>query len=57
VHQVFGEAKQAAVRQAVFDHRPCEMEFSGQLWRHRLVGELIVKLYRVRLTEVGWASA
>ncbi|MFB7225161.1 IS630 family transposase [Streptomyces sp. NPDC056227] len=44
---------QAAVRQAVLDHRPCDMGLSGQLWTRRLVGELIAKLYRVRLTEVG----
>ncbi|GAA3476088.1 helix-turn-helix domain-containing protein [Streptomyces yanii] len=53
VHQVLGEAEQAAVRQAVLDHRPCDMGLSGQLWTRRLVGELIAKLYRVRLTEVG----
>ncbi|MFB7225158.1 IS630 family transposase [Streptomyces sp. NPDC056227] len=53
VHQVLGEAEQAAVRQAVLDHRPCDMGLSGQLWTRRLVGELIAKLYRVRLTEPG----
>ncbi|WP_443071883.1 IS630 family transposase, partial [Streptomyces sp. WMMC940] len=53
VHQVLGEAEQAAVRQAVLDHRPCDVGLSGQLWTRRLVGELIAKLYRVRLTEVG----
>ncbi|MGW1364927.1 IS630 family transposase [Streptomyces chartreusis] len=41
------------MRQAVLDHRPCEVGLSGQLWTRRLVGELIAKLYRVRLTEVG----
>ncbi len=56
VHQVLGEAEQAAVRQAVLDHRPCDVGLSGQLWTRRLVGELIVKLYRVRLTEPGWES-
>ncbi|AQW49575.1 hypothetical protein SHXM_03038 [Streptomyces hygroscopicus] len=53
VHQLLGEAEQAAVRQAVLDHRPCDVGLSGQLWTRRLVGELIAKLYRVRLTEVG----
>lgn len=53
VHQVLGEAEQAAVRQAVLDHRPCDVGLSGQLWTRRLVGELIVKLYRVRLTDPG----
>ncbi len=53
VHQVLGEAEQGAVRQAVLDHRPCDVGLSGQLWTRRLVGELIVKLYRVRLTEPG----
>ncbi|MGH3467627.1 MAG: winged helix-turn-helix domain-containing protein [Thermocrispum sp.] len=53
VHQVLGEAEQAAVRQAILDHRPCEVGLSGQLWTRRLVGELIAKLCRVRLTEPG----
>ncbi|WP_405786004.1 winged helix-turn-helix domain-containing protein [Streptomyces sp. NBC_01367] len=53
VHQVLGEAEQAAVRQAVVDHRPCNVGLSGQLWTRRLVGELIAELYRVRLTEPG----
>ncbi|WP_452746274.1 hypothetical protein [Streptomyces griseus] len=52
-HQVLGEAEQAAVRQAVLDHRPCDVRLSGQLWTRGLIGELIAKLYRVRLTEVG----
>ncbi|WP_435866549.1 winged helix-turn-helix domain-containing protein [Streptomyces yangpuensis] len=52
VHQVLG-VEQAAVRQAVLDHRPCDVGLSGQLWTRRLVGELIAKLYRVRLTEPG----
>ncbi|MFF5637788.1 helix-turn-helix domain-containing protein [Streptomyces sp. NPDC012825] len=51
VHQVLGEAEQAAVRHAVLDHRPCNVELSGQLWTRRLVGELIAKLYRVRPAE------
>jgi transposase len=53
VHQVLGEAEQAAVRQAVLDHRPCDVGLPGQLWTRRLVGELIAKLYRVRPAEVG----
>ncbi|WP_435877346.1 hypothetical protein [Streptomyces albidoflavus] len=53
VHQARGEAEQAAVRQAVLDHRPCGVGLSGQLWTRRLIGDLIAKLYRVRLTEPG----
>ncbi|WP_441350707.1 IS630 family transposase [Streptomyces cellostaticus] len=53
VHQVLGEAEQAAVRQAVLDHRPCDAGLSGQLWTRRLIGDLIAKLYRVRLTDPG----
>ncbi|MFJ8312878.1 MULTISPECIES: IS630 family transposase [unclassified Streptomyces] len=53
VHQVLGEAEQAAVRQAVLDHRPCDVGLVGQLWTRRLVGDLMAKLYRVRLTESG----
>ncbi|MER5733355.1 IS630 family transposase [Streptomyces sp. NPDC002138] len=53
VHQVLGEAEQAAVRQAMLDHRPCDVGLVGQLWTRRLVGDLIAKLYRVRLTEPG----
>ncbi|MFD3944906.1 winged helix-turn-helix domain-containing protein [Streptomyces sp. NPDC058579] len=41
------------MRQAVLDHRPCDVGLSGQLWTPWLVGELIAKLYRVRLTEPG----
>nr|WP_237552147.1 winged helix-turn-helix domain-containing protein [Streptomyces sp. SID8359] len=48
-----GETEQAALRQAVLDDRPCDVGLSGQLRTWRLVGELIAKLYRVRLTEVG----
>ncbi|MBB5940377.1 helix-turn-helix domain-containing protein [Streptomyces zagrosensis] len=48
VHQVLEEAEQAAVRQAVLDHLPCDVGLSGQLWTRRLIGELIAKLYRVR---------
>ncbi|MHB9856730.1 winged helix-turn-helix domain-containing protein [Streptomyces sp. YIM S03343] len=53
VHQMLDEAEQAAARQAVLDHRPCEVGLGGQLWTRRLVGEQIAKLYRVRLTEPG----
>ncbi|WP_455583821.1 IS630 family transposase [Kitasatospora cineracea] len=52
-HQVLSEAEQAAVRQAVLDHQPCELGLAGQLWTRSQVGALIVKLYRVRLTEPG----
>lgn len=41
------------MRQAVLDHRPCDVGLSGQLWTRRLIGDLIAKLYRVRLTEPG----
>ncbi|MEV0410091.1 hypothetical protein AB0I68_04565 [Streptomyces sp. NPDC050448] len=50
MHQLLGEAEQAAVRQAVLDHRPCDVGLSGQLWTRRLAGELIARLYRLRLT-------
>ncbi|MGW9280889.1 IS630 family transposase [Streptomyces diastaticus] len=53
VRQVLGEAEQAAVRQAVLDRRPSEVGLGGQLWTRRLIGELIAKLYRVKLTEPG----
>ncbi|WP_250570351.1 winged helix-turn-helix domain-containing protein, partial [Streptomyces sp. CJ_13] len=52
-HQVLSEAEQAALRQAVLDHRPCDLGLSGQLWTCGQVGVLIAKLYRVRLTEPG----
>ncbi|GAA3122353.1 hypothetical protein GCM10010449_50280 [Streptomyces rectiviolaceus] len=48
VHQVLDEAERA-----VLDHRPCVVGLSSHLWRRRLVGELIAKLYRVRLAEPG----
>lgn len=53
VHQVLDEAERAAVRQAVLDHRPRDVGLNGQLWTRRLVGGLIVKLYRVRPTKPG----
>jgi hypothetical protein len=31
MHQVLGETGQAAVRQAVLDHRPCDVGLFGQL--------------------------
>ncbi|MGW1848964.1 helix-turn-helix domain-containing protein [Streptomyces sp. NPDC001966] len=52
-HQFLSEAEQAAVRQAALDHTPCDLGLSGQLWTRGLIGELIFKLYRVRLTEPG----
>jgi transposase len=52
-HQVLDTAEQQAIRQAILDHRPCDVGLSGQLWTRGLVGELIAKLYRVRLTEPG----
>nr|WP_237521225.1 helix-turn-helix domain-containing protein [Streptomyces sp. SID4925] len=33
VHQVLGEAEQAAVRQAVLDHRPCDVGRPGSCGR------------------------
>ncbi|WP_439655030.1 helix-turn-helix domain-containing protein [Streptomyces chryseus] len=50
---MLGEAKQAAVRQAVLDYRPSDVGLVGQLWTRSLIGDLIAKLYRVRLTEPG----
>ncbi|WP_425424547.1 hypothetical protein [Streptomyces katrae] len=44
MHQVLGEAEQAAVQQAVLDHQPCDVGLSGQLWTRRLIGDLIAKL-------------
>ncbi|MGP4086087.1 IS630 family transposase [Streptomyces sp. KR55] len=52
-HQVLSEAEQAALRQALLDYQPCDLGLSGQLWTRALAGELIAKLYRVRLTEQG----
>ncbi|MGW2370747.1 IS630 family transposase [Streptomyces sp. NPDC001667] len=52
-HQVLSESEQAALRQAILDHQPCELGLSGQLWTRGQVGALIAKLYRVRLTEQG----
>ncbi|MEV7676881.1 winged helix-turn-helix domain-containing protein [Streptomyces sp. NPDC088752] len=53
VHQVLGETEQATVRQAVLDHRSCNVELPGQLWTRRLIGDLIAKPYRVGLAEPG----
>lgn len=50
-YQVLSEAEQQAVRQAILDHRPCNLGLVGQLWTRGQVGALIAKLYRVRLTE------
>jgi transposase len=52
-HQVLDAVEQQAVRQAVLDHRPCDLGLAGQLWTRAGVGDLIAKLYRVRLTEQG----
>ncbi|MFD9116778.1 IS630 family transposase [Streptomyces bottropensis] len=52
-HQVLSEVEQAAVRQAILDHLPCDLGLRGQLWTRGQVGELIAKLYRVRMTEPG----
>lgn len=51
--QVLGAAWQQAVRQAVLDQRPCDLGLAGQLWTRAGVGDLIAKLYLVRLTEQG----
>jgi transposase len=52
-HQALSGAEQAAIRQAVLEHRPCDLGLHGQLWTRGQVGELIAKLYRLRLTEQG----
>ncbi|MGW6392899.1 IS630 family transposase [Streptomyces sp. NPDC055103] len=52
VHQVLGEAEQAAVRQTVLDHIPSGLGLSGQLWTRGQIGELIFKLYGVRSDQV-----
>ncbi|MFF5616078.1 winged helix-turn-helix domain-containing protein [Streptomyces albidoflavus] len=45
--------EQAAVRQAISDHLPCELGLRGQLWTRGQVSELTAKLYRARITEPG----
>ncbi|MFD3475863.1 winged helix-turn-helix domain-containing protein [Streptomyces sp. NPDC058695] len=50
---MLGKGEQDAVRQAVLENQPCDVGLSGQLWTRRLVGELIAKLYPVRLTGPG----
>lgn len=52
-HQVLDTVEQQAIWQAVLDHRPCDLGLAGQLWTRAGVGDLIAKLYRVRLTEQG----
>jgi len=52
-YQVLSQAEQQAVRQAILDHRPCDLGLAGQLWTRGQVGALIAKLYRVRLTDPG----
>ncbi|MEU2113908.1 IS630 family transposase [Streptomyces sp. NPDC019507] len=53
-YQVLKAVEQQAVeQQAVLDHRPCDLGLAGQLWTRAGVGDLIAKLYRVRLTEQG----
>lgn len=52
-HQLLSEVEQQAVRQAVLDHRPCDVGLAGQLWTRAGVGNLIAKLYRERLTGQG----
>lgn len=52
-HQVLSGVEQAAVRQAIWDHLPCDLGLRGQLWTRGQVGELIAKLYRARMTEPG----
>ncbi|ANZ21739.1 Winged helix-turn helix [Streptomyces noursei ATCC 11455] len=42
-HQVLSAAEQAAVRQAVLDHQPCDLGLTGQLWTRSQVGALIAK--------------
>lgn len=42
-HQVLSDVEQAAVRQAILDHLPCDLGLHGQLWTRGLVGELIAK--------------
>lgn len=55
-HQLLDAVEQQTVRQAVLEHRPCDLGLAGQLWTRAGVGDLIAKLYRVRLTEQGLAS-
>lgn len=53
VHRVLDEAGQAAPCGGVLGHRPCDVGLGRQLWTRRLVGELVAKLYRVRLAGPG----
>ncbi|TRO55299.1 helix-turn-helix domain-containing protein [Streptomyces sp. IB201691-2A2] len=46
-HQVLDAVGQRAVRQAVLDHRPCDLGLAGQLWTRAGVGDLIARVYRV----------
>jgi transposase len=52
-HQVLDTVEQQAIRQAVLDHRSWDLGLAGQLWARAGVGDLIAKLFRVRLTEQG----
>lgn len=40
-HQVLDAVEQRAIRQAVLDHRPCDLGLAGQLWTRAGVGDLI----------------
>ena len=52
-HQLLGEAEHQSIRQAVLDHRPCDLGLAGQLWTRAGVRDLITKLHQVRLTDQG----
>ncbi|WP_370270877.1 IS630 family transposase [Streptomyces sp. V4I8] len=52
-HQLMSQTEQQAVRQAILDHRPCDLGLNGQLWTRDQIGVLIANLHQVRLTEPG----
>lgn len=43
--------EQQAARQAVLDHRPCDLGLAAQLWTCSGVGDLLAKPHQLRLTE------
>lgn len=59
-HQVLDAVEQQAIRQAVLDHRPCDLGLAGQLWTRAGVGGLTeqgVGKYLRRATGCQGASA
>lgn len=44
-HQLLSEVEQQPVRQAVLDHRPCDVGLARRLWTRAGMGNLIAPLY------------